>query len=101
VSHADGVTGEFGEQVVTVRFWAAARAAAGRDRDVVAPGTLADVLAAVRELHAGDADPARFDRVVASCAVLLGDRPVTTADPTTVDVPAGSVVELLPPFAGG
>lgn len=83
---------------VTVRYWAAARAAAGRDTDTVAPGTLADVLAAVRAEHPADQ---RFLDVLSMCSILLGDTPVSTSDPATVDVPAGSSVELLPPFAGG
>ena len=36
---------------VTVRYWAAARAAAGRDCDVVSPGTLEQVLSQVRDQH--------------------------------------------------
>jgi molybdopterin synthase sulfur carrier subunit len=33
--------------------------------------------------------------------VLVGDRPVGTADPATVVLRPGDHVELLPPFAGG
>ncbi|MGH3359699.1 MAG: MoaD/ThiS family protein [Nocardioidaceae bacterium] len=83
---------------MTVRFWASARAAAGRDSEVVAPGSLAEVLAAVRAEHN---DNKRLLDVLSMCSVLIGDTPVTTSDPDTVDVPAGSSVELLPPFAGG
>jgi molybdopterin converting factor small subunit len=86
---------------VTVRYWAAARAAAGVECDVVpveGGTTLADVLATVRSLH-GDSD--RFDGVVAVCSVLVGDRPVRSADPAEVRVSPGDSVELLPPFAGG
>jgi hypothetical protein len=39
--------------------------------------------------------------VIAVCSVLVGDRPVSTQDPGAVDVPPGSTVEFLPPFAGG
>ena len=86
---------------VTVRYWAAARAAAGVESDVVpldGGTTLADVLAAVRSLHA---DSDRFSGVVAVCSVLVGDRPVASARPADVQVCAGDTVELLPPFAGG
>src|SRR3954447_3970698 len=86
---------------VTVRYWAAARSAAGVESDVVplaAGSTLADVLAAVRELHK---DRPRLADVVAVCSVLVGDRPVGRADPTTVGLRTGDSVELLPPFAGG
>lgn len=83
---------------VTVRFWAAARAAAGQDSMRVEPGSLYDVLAAVRASYPGNK---RLHDVMDMCSVLIGDTPVTTADRSAVDVPAGSSVELLPPFAGG
>jgi sulfur-carrier protein len=86
---------------VTVRYWAAARAAAGVEQDVleVSDGaTLADVLAQARSLHA---DRPRLADVVAICSVLVGERPVGAADPAQVRLSAGDVVELLPPFAGG
>jgi molybdopterin converting factor small subunit len=84
-------------QTVTVRYWAAARHAAGRESDAVAPGTLTEVLDAVLALHADE----RFTRVVGMCSVLVGERPVSTSDPATVQVAPGDTVELLPPFAGG
>lgn len=83
---------------VTVRYWAAARAAAGREVDHVDPGTVAEVLDAVRTLHAGNE---RFMRVLEICSVLVGEEPLGAADPTTVTVGSGGQVELLPPFAGG
>ena len=83
---------------VTVRYWAAARAAAGRDSDAAQPGTLAQVLDEVRAAHAGNE---RFARVLEVCSVLIGERPVGARGHDCVDVPAGAVVELLPPFAGG
>ena len=86
---------------ITVRYWAAARAAAGVECDVLpAPEatTLADVLAAVRARHA---DRPRMSDVVAVCSVLVGDRPVGSTDPRDVVLRSGDTVELLPPFAGG
>jgi len=82
---------------VTVRYWAALRAAAGTASDQTPPGTLSDVLTAVGVLHA---DGPRFAQVLGICSVLVDERPVSQ-DPGSVDVPAGSVVDLLPPFAGG
>lgn len=87
-------------ETVTVRYWAGARAAAGTPEDtydVAVPVTLADLLARVLERHPGD----RMARTVAVCSVLVGDQPVRSQDPGTVLVEPGSVVELLPPFAGG
>jgi molybdopterin converting factor small subunit len=86
---------------VMVRYWAAARAAAGveSDRlDVAGETTLAVVLDEVRSLHR---DRPRLHDVIAVCSVLVGDRPVGTADPASVVLRPGDVVELLPPFAGG
>ena len=86
---------------VTVRYWAAARAAAGVEKDVVpvADGTtLADVLAAVSGLHP---EGTRLPDVLAVCSVLVGDRPVGSRSPGDVPLAPGDTVELLPPFAGG
>lgn len=85
-------------QTVRVRYWAAARAAAGRDGDDVPGQRLSEVLAEVRRLHAGND---RLLRVLDVCSVLVGQRPVGAADPATVRVGPGETVELLPPFAGG
>ncbi len=88
------------DETVTVRYWAGARAAAGTPEDtfdVAGDVSLADLIARVLEQHPGD----RMARTVGVCSVLVGDRPVRSQDPATVVVPPGSVVELLPPFAGG
>lgn len=89
-----------GRETVTVRYWAGARAAAGTAEDTFdlpAGATLADLVALVLERHPDD----RMARTVGVCSVLLGEQPVGSRDPATVVVPGGSVVELLPPFAGG
>ncbi len=92
--------GETGTTVV-VRYWAAARAAAGVEADVVEVGsgaTLSQVLESVRSRHL---DRPRLKDVIAVCSVLVGDRPVGTSDLDQVVVRAGDTIELLPPFAGG
>lgn len=86
---------------VLVRYWAAARAAAGVDSDTVEVGestTLADVLAQIRDLRA---DRPRLPDVIGVCSILVGDRPVGATDPADVRLRPGDTVELLPPFAGG
>jgi molybdopterin synthase sulfur carrier subunit len=86
---------------VTLRYWASARAAAGVDSDpleVSGLTPLAELVTRVKGLHA--ASP-RFAQVLATCSVMVGDRPVTTDDPWAVQVPPGATVEFLPPFAGG
>jgi molybdopterin converting factor small subunit len=86
---------------VRLRYWASARAAAGVEEDVLevgAPVTLEDLRERARALHAGSA---RFSAVLDTCSVLVGDRPVASADPAAVRVAPGETVEFLPPFAGG
>lgn len=84
--------------VVTVRYWASARAAAGVAQEQLPGGTLAAVLDAAREVHSGQP---RFAQVLKLCSFLVGDEPLGSRDPTTVAVRNGDVVEALPPFAGG
>ena len=55
----------------------------------------------VRRAPGGEADPSRLTRVLEVCSVLVGDRPLGTADRATAAVEPGSAVEFLPPFAGG
>ncbi len=88
------------ETSITVRYWAGARAAAGVPSDALptsASLTLAEVRDRAVALHPGT----RLAQVLAVCSVLVGDRPVATEDPERVEVPPGTSVEFLPPFAGG
>lgn len=85
---------------ITVRYWAAARAAAGVETDRLAvdgPVNLAQVLTRVRALHEGS----RFVSVLGTCSLMVGDRPVAAHDPEQVVVRPGDAVEVLPAFAGG
>ncbi|MEO5854298.1 MAG: MoaD/ThiS family protein [Nocardioides sp.] len=84
---------------ITVHLWAAAKAAAGTGLVVVStPGPIS--LAAVVD-RVVEGRPERLVAVLAGCAVLVGDRPVSTQDPAEVLVGPGDTVEFLPPFAGG
>jgi molybdopterin converting factor small subunit len=86
--------------VIRVRYWAAAKAAAGTDSDdvqVSGPTTLAELREAAVALHPGT----RLAEVLAACSTLVGDQPVGTADPASYVVEPGASVEFLPPFAGG
>ncbi len=80
-----------GPGTVTVRYWAAAKAAAGVATQVRPAGTVAQILAGAR------ADHPDLERVLAVASVLLDGRP---AAPERV-VPPGATLEVLPPFAGG
>jgi molybdopterin synthase sulfur carrier subunit len=84
--------------VVTVRYWASARAAAGRSEDLVCGSSVADVLDAVRRVHGEN--PALL-RALGVSSLLLGDLPLGSRDLSAVPVQDGDVVEVLPPFAGG
>ena len=87
-------------KVIRVRYWAAAKAAAGTDQDDVPVNgstTLAELRAAAAAMHPGT----RLAEVLAACSTLVGDQPVGRADPATYVVEAGATVEFLPPFAGG
>lgn len=86
---------------ITVRYWASARAAAGVEEEYVETGeslSLAGVKALLSERHRDDR---RLLDVLRTCSILLGDRPVSAADPEEIVVPVGACVEFLPPFAGG
>ena len=87
-------------EIIRVRYWAAARSAAGVPEDAVdvsGPMTLAELVAEVVRRH----PESRFSDVIAVCSVLVGDQPVGSRDPESVVVPPGATVEFLPPFAGG
>ena len=87
-------------RIITVRYWAGAKHAAGTDRDdvvTVTPLTLEEVRRRAVDLHPGT----RLGEVLAACSALIGEQPVGKADPATVVVRPGETVEFLPPFAGG
>lgn len=75
-----------------VRWFAAAAEAAGCAEGTYPGATVAELLEAATERHG-----ARLGAVAARCAVLVEGRRAEPATP----VPAGSVVDVLPPFAGG
>lgn len=80
---------------VTVRFFAAARAAAGTDTDdltLAAGATVADV---VNELCCRSDELAR---VLQRCSYLCDG--VAVRD-RTLGLQSGQIVDVLPPFAGG
>jgi sulfur-carrier protein len=83
--------------IVTVRYWAAAKDAAGVSEQRVTADTLAAVLAAVT---ASD-DRARLRAVMARSSFLVDGAPVGRRAAETVELRDGNVIEVLPPFAGG
>ena len=81
---------------ITVRYWAAARSAAGCESDSLSGETLADVIAAAGALH-----PGGLPMLLDICAYLIDGRPAKRADAGRVLLTSGAVIEVLPPFAGG
>jgi molybdopterin converting factor small subunit len=82
---------------VIVRFWAAARSAAGTtESEYDDADSLADLLAALADRHGPG-----LAKVLGVASYLVDSQPVGRRDPAGVAVPPGSVVEVLPPFAGG
>lgn len=83
---------------ITVRYWAAARAATGRHEDdfpFVRPLTVAELRSQVVARYP------EADAVIGLCSVLVNDNPVNGAAAVGHQVHAGDSVEFLPPFAGG
>jgi sulfur-carrier protein len=84
--------------IVTVRYWAAAKQAAGVAEETLDGATLADVLAAALARHPGA--PA-LKEVLARSSFLVDGEQAAARPPENVTMRDGAVVEVLPPFAGG
>ena len=79
--------------MVTVRYFAGARAASGVDIEQRSAATLDDLVRGLAEAH-GE----KLATVLQACSFLVDG---TTTRDRTVTLPPGSVVDVLPPFAGG
>ncbi|MFD8571013.1 MoaD/ThiS family protein [Streptomyces sp. NPDC057694] len=80
----------------TLRYWAAAKSAAGVAEEPYDADDLGAALAAARERHPGE-----LVRVLLRCSFLVDGNPVGTRGHETVRLAEGGTVEVLPPFAGG
>lgn len=80
--------------MVCIRFWAGAREIAGAREESLVAGRLAQVLAAVQQQHGP-----RMTALLATSVLLLDG--VQVARDADIDVPDGSLLEVLPPYAGG
>jgi sulfur-carrier protein len=83
---------------VTVRYWAAAKDAAGVAEEIVDARTLAGVIVAALDRH--EQDP-RLRAVLARSSFLVDGLAVAGRDAADVVLPDAAVIEVLPPFAGG
>jgi molybdopterin synthase sulfur carrier subunit len=76
----------------TVRFWAAARAAAGRSEQAYDGATLGSVVDALGAEHGPE-----LARILGHCSFLVDGARVGK----DFQLSQGEVIEVLPPFAGG
>ncbi len=109
--------------IVTMRYWAAAKEAAGVAEETVTADTLAAALGVIRgrrREYAESGGPsggavgaagavggtpadagARLNAVLARSSFLINGHPVGTRAADAVLLSDGAVIEVLPPFAGG
>jgi molybdopterin synthase sulfur carrier subunit len=83
---------------VTVRYWAAAKEAAGIAEETVTADTLAGALEAVTAARRSDA---RFSAVLARSSFLVDEHPAGLRAHDSIMLADGAVVEVLPASAGG
>jgi molybdopterin converting factor small subunit len=78
-----------------VRYWAAAKEAAGVAEEPFDAATLGELMTKITRNHADLA------RVVRRCSFLVDGSPVGKRPHDEVVLAEGATVEVLPPFAGG
>jgi len=83
---------------VTIRYWAAAKDAAGTPEEVIEAVTLADALAVAL---AGRTSDDRLRQVIARSSCLVNALPVRRGAYEDTVLEEGATIEVLPPFAGG
>jgi molybdopterin synthase sulfur carrier subunit len=83
---------------VTIKYWAAAKAAAGTDAEPVQAGTLAEALEEVVARRGGDG---RLRSVLQTSSFLVNGAPAAHRVAADLVLQDAAVVEVLPQFAGG
>jgi sulfur-carrier protein len=82
--------------IVTMRYWAAAKDAAGIAEHQLTADTLATALK-----EAGINGGAQLRAVLDRSSFLIDGNPVGRRAADSVELADGNVIEVLPPFAGG
>ena len=82
--------------MTTLRYWAGARAAAGVAEEQTSAATLAEALLLARSVRDD-----RFGQVLGVCSFVVDGDPVGSRDHAEVRLAGTSLVDVLPPFAGG
>jgi molybdopterin converting factor small subunit len=83
---------------VTIRYWAAAKAAAGVPEESIEADTLGEALNTAVASRKPDG---RLAAVIARSSFLVNADPVGRADRESIMLDEGVIIEVLPPFAGG
>ena len=83
---------------VTIRYWAAAKEAAGVAAESVEAETLAEALDLIMERRGDDE---RLRSVLATSSFLVDGAPAGRRLPADLVLPEAARIEVLPPFAGG
>ena len=83
---------------VTIRYWAAAKEAAGIAEEPVDAMTLREALDAVVASRRPDT---RLATVIARSSFLVNADPVGRAHKESIPLRDGAELDVLPPFAGG
>ena len=83
---------------VTIRYWAAAKEAAGVPEETVEAVTLSDAL---NTAVASRKQDSRLAVVLKRSSFLVDANPVGHADRQSIMLDDGAMIEVLPPFAGG
>jgi sulfur-carrier protein len=78
---------------IVVRYFAAARAAAGVSEQIVTAASVAECLDRISELHG-----AAFAEVLPACSFLVDGQAVRDRHEL---LPESTTLDVLPPFAGG
>ena len=79
--------------MITVRYFAGARAAVGVDTETRDAGSLEELVGQIVDAH-GE----RLERVLTACSFLVDG---TQTRDRSLQLSPGAVVDVLPPFAGG
>jgi sulfur-carrier protein len=83
--------------IVTMRYWAAAKDAAGVAEQQLTADTLAAALSAAVAMNGA----AQLGPVLDRSSFLIDGNPVGRRAADSIMLADGNVIEVLPPFAGG
>jgi molybdopterin synthase sulfur carrier subunit len=84
---------------IKVRYWAAAKEAAGTGEEIVSADTLAAAIATVIARRAGG--DGRFAAILARSSLLIDGQQAGNQAAESIALRDQQVLEVLPPFAGG